>query len=63
MKSSPQHGYGDAGQARGARVASPNLRLVVPLDAAVGGGGDGGFPMERSPDGSANDQSLTVLAW
>jgi hypothetical protein len=59
MKSSPHLGDDDAIQARGAR----HLRLVAPLDAALGSDGDGGFPIQRIPDGSADDQSLTVLAW
>jgi hypothetical protein len=63
MTGSPHLGDGDAVQARGARVASRHLRLVVPLNAAVGSDGYAGFPIQRSPDGSADDQSLTILAW
>jgi len=63
MTGSPHLGNDDAVQARSAQVASRHLRLVVPLDAAVGSDGHGGFPIQRSPDGSADDQPLTVLAW
>lgn len=59
MTSSPHHGDDDAVEARGAR----HLRLVVPLDAAVGSDGHGGFPIQRRPDDSADGQSVTLLAW
>ena len=63
MKSSPHRGDNDAVQAPGAQVAPRHLRVVVPPNAAVGSGGDSGFPVQTSPDGSADDESLTVLAW
>jgi hypothetical protein len=63
MTGSAHLGDDDAVQARGAGVASRHLRLVVPLNAAMGSDGPDGFPIQRSPDGSADDQSLTVLAW
>jgi hypothetical protein len=63
MTGSPHLGDDDAVQAPGAQVASHHLHLVVPLDAAVGSDGHGGFPIQRSPDGPADDESLTVLAW
>jgi hypothetical protein len=62
MTGSPDLGDDDAVLARGARVASRHLRLVVPVNAAVGSDGHG-FPIQRSPDGPADDQSLTILAW
>jgi hypothetical protein len=63
MTGSPHLGDDDSVQARDAGVASRHLRLVVPVTAALGSDGPGGFPIQRSPDGSADDQSLTVLAW
>ena len=63
MTGSPHLGDDDAVQAPGARVASRHLRLVEPLNAAVGSDGHGGFPIQRRPDGSADDQPLTILAW
>ena len=63
MTGLPHLGADDAVQARGARVAAGHLRLVVPVNAAVGSDGHGGFPIQRSPDHSADDQSFTVLAW
>ena len=55
MTRSPHLGDDDAVQAPGAR----HLRLAVPPNAD----GHGGFPIQRSPDGSADDQPLNVLAW
>ena len=63
MTGSPHLGDDDAVQTRGERVAARHLRLVEPLNAAVGSDGHGGFPIQRRPDGSADDQSLTILAW
>lgn len=63
MTGSPHLGDDDAVQAPGARVAARHLRLVEPLNAAVGSDGHGGFPIQRRPDGSADDQSFTVLVW
>jgi hypothetical protein len=61
MTSSLHHGDDDTVQARG--VASRHLHLVVPHNAAVRGDGDGGLSIRRSPDDSADDQPLTILAW
>jgi hypothetical protein len=63
MTGSPHLGDDDAVQARVPGDASRHLRLVVPLTAALGSGGHGGFPLQTGPDGSADYQSLTVLAW
>lgn len=60
MTGSPHLGDDDAVHAPGARVGARHLRLVEPL---VGRDGHSGFPIQRRADGSADDQSFTVLVW
>jgi hypothetical protein len=63
MTRSPDQGDDDAVQAGGERVPSRHLGLVMPLNAAARSDGHGGFPVQNSPDDSADDQPFTVLAW